>query len=105
VLFRSQKRVAVLGDMLELGRHTAPLHKKLGNRLAKAQVRDAVIVGQFSKTVAQGATAAGMSAKHIHTVDNGEDALAALKKIVQKGDTILLKASRGIKLETVYEGF
>jgi UDP-N-acetylmuramoyl-tripeptide--D-alanyl-D-alanine ligase len=99
------RRVAVLGDMLELGSFAPAMHKKLGLRLAKAAPRAAIVVGAFAKVVADAAVKAGMSLRSITTAADSASALEALKKTARRGDTVLLKASRGIKLEQVFEGF
>jgi UDP-N-acetylmuramoyl-tripeptide--D-alanyl-D-alanine ligase len=100
-----QKRVAVVGDMLELGKYAKRLHQELGRTLAKFGVQKVVAVGQFSREVAHGATAEGMAAGRIVTVAKAEDAVASLRELAEPGEVVLLKGSRGVHLETVFEKF
>jgi UDP-N-acetylmuramoyl-tripeptide--D-alanyl-D-alanine ligase len=101
---RRQPKVAIVGDMLELGRYSAALHTALGKQLAAAGVDRILAVGSFASKVAQGARAAGMKMKKIMTARTSADAIPIARKFVRRGDTVLLKGSRGIHLETVLEG-
>ena len=98
-------KVAVVGDMLELGKFSPRLHTELGARLVRAGVRAIVAVGGFASNVAKGARKAGMLKKNIHIAPDSRQALAPVKKTVRGGDVVLLKGSRGVHLETVFEGF
>jgi UDP-N-acetylmuramoyl-tripeptide--D-alanyl-D-alanine ligase len=98
-------KVAIVGDMLELGRFSRRLHVEAGGRLARAGVRAIVAVGGFAAGVAEGARKAGMKPKDIHIAPDSAQALAPAKEIIRKGDVVLLKGSRGVHLETVFEGF
>jgi len=99
----TRRSVAIVGDMLELGRHATRLHQDLGRRLAARNVGAVVAVGAQASRVAEGATRAGMAAASIHTAASSTDAVAIVKDILKPGDTVLLKGSRGIHLESVYE--
>jgi UDP-N-acetylmuramoyl-tripeptide--D-alanyl-D-alanine ligase len=98
-------RVAVVGDMYELEGYTNKLHLKLGEELAKANVQKIVAVGKFSKYIKDGAVKAGMSNKKIFTTGNSEEALDVCRSVLKKGETVLLKGSRGVGLEKVFEEF
>jgi UDP-N-acetylmuramoyl-tripeptide--D-alanyl-D-alanine ligase len=98
-------KVAIVGDMLELGRYSTQLHTALGRQLAGARVDRILAVGRFARTVAKGARAAGITATKIMTAATSADAVPMARKLVKRGDTVLLKGSRGIHLETVLEGF
>jgi UDP-N-acetylmuramoyl-tripeptide--D-alanyl-D-alanine ligase len=100
-----RRKVAIVGDMLELGRYSAKLHTALGKRLAEAGVDRLLAVGDFASKVAQGAKAAGMTMKKIMTAATSSEAIPVARKLVRRGDAVLLKGSRGIHLETVLEGF
>jgi UDP-N-acetylmuramoyl-tripeptide--D-alanyl-D-alanine ligase len=102
---RSGPKVAIVGDMLELGRFSSKLHVSLGRNLASAGVDRIIAVGNFAARVAQGATSAGMEERKIATVGTSAEAVPMAQKLVKRGDTVLLKGSRGIHLETVLEGF
>ncbi len=100
-----QKRVAIVGDMLELGSYSKRLHQELGKNLANASVHKILAVGEFAKIVAEGAVKAGLSSKSVHTAKNSEQAITVAQSIIKQGDTVLLKGSRGVHLETVFEKF
>jgi UDP-N-acetylmuramoyl-tripeptide--D-alanyl-D-alanine ligase len=99
------KRVAVLGDMRELGRYTTMLHTQLGRRVAQSDVRGLVAVGEQASVVAAAAIRAGMSKRSVRTAADSAAAAAALRGLSRKGDTVLLKASRALALEKVFEQF
>ena len=93
-----RRRIAVLGDMLELGPEEERLHREIGDRAARAA--DALVtVGPRGRWIADGARAAG--ATHVVNADDAEEAAAVLEREVAPGpgDLVLLKASRGIGLD------
>jgi UDP-N-acetylmuramoyl-tripeptide--D-alanyl-D-alanine ligase len=97
-------KVAIVGDMLELGNYSRRLHGELGKSLARSGVRSIVAVGNFASNVADGALKAGMRKKDIYTAPDSVRALPVVKEIIRPGDVALLKGSRGVRLETIYEG-
>ncbi|MDR2591269.1 MAG: UDP-N-acetylmuramoyl-tripeptide--D-alanyl-D-alanine ligase [Chitinispirillales bacterium] len=100
------ERAAVVGDMYELGRYTDRLHVKLGEELVKkADVRKIIAVGKFSELVKEGAVKAGLSAKEIFSADDADAAVSICRSVLKNGDTVLLKGSRGVGLEKVFESF
>jgi len=99
------RRVAVVGDMLELGKYAKRLHHELGGMLVDGGVHKVIAAGQFAEDVADGAKKAGMDRKKIFTAAGPEEAAAMAKSIVEPGDVVLLKGSRGVHLETVLEKF
>jgi len=95
------RRIAVLGDMAELGEHTAEAHTEVGRRTAELGVSQLVTVGKMAKLTAQAARDAGL---HEVTVCNDvAEAAAALKQLAREGDVILVKASRVTGLERLSE--
>ncbi len=91
------RHVAILGDMLELGENSPALHREVG-RLAREKGLDALWVsGPLSGCYAEGA---GDIARRFESV---EALLAALPELLQRGDAVLVKASRGMHFETVAE--
>ena len=95
------KRIAVLGDMLELGAQSAQLHFEVG-RCIHPNVQALITVGNCSRQIADGAQHQMASIDHCHTADEAAD---VLHRVVASGDLVLLKGSRGIKLEKVLSGF
>ncbi len=91
------RRVAILGDMLELGPRTALLHRGIGQRARELGLDRLLCIGPLSKNTSQ---AAGDIA---NWYPDKASLLAALPAQIQAGDKILVKASRGMALETVVE--
>ena len=92
--------VAVLGDMLELGPDEAEFHRALGEEAAHAGVRALAAFGPRSRATAEAARAAGLDAFHTEDVA----ALTAwAREAVRPGDVLLVKGSRGMKLERLVE--
>jgi UDP-N-acetylmuramoyl-tripeptide--D-alanyl-D-alanine ligase len=97
-----RRRIAVLGDMLELGPDEERLHREIGARAAAAA--DAIVaVGPRGAWIAEGATAAG--AARVARASDPEEAAAVLERELAPGigDVVLLKASRGIGLDRAVE--
>jgi UDP-N-acetylmuramoyl-tripeptide--D-alanyl-D-alanine ligase len=94
------RRVVFLGDMLELGPSGPDLHRETGTRLRdKADV--VVGVGALGRLISEGARAAGIA--EVHAFDDSAAAGAAAAGIVKEGDAVLVKGSRGAKMERVVE--
>jgi UDP-N-acetylmuramoyl-tripeptide--D-alanyl-D-alanine ligase len=94
---------AIIGDMRELGSYTGPQHKALGRLLARTGVHTIIAVGENARTVARGAIAAGMAPSRIVCVADAAEALVAARAEIKPGDTVLLKGSRVVGLERVFE--
>jgi UDP-N-acetylmuramoyl-tripeptide--D-alanyl-D-alanine ligase len=99
---RGQK-IAVLGDMLELGPGASRLHQDVGGVLARLGIDRLIACGPLTRSLADGARLAGMDAAHIVEVRDASGAAAAVKSLVKQGDVVLVKGSRGMKLEHVVE--
>ena len=95
------RRVAVLGDMNELGAHSEAAHAEAGKRAAELGVGQLFAVGKMAPVVAKAARAAGL-ARVIEFADV-ETAMKAVKQFLKTGDVVLLKASRASRLERVAE--
>ena len=96
------RKMAVLGDMLELGKHTIEAHKNIG-KIAKGDVDVLVVVGPRAKLIKEGAMEGGMSEKNIFEFLNSIEAGEFMKTFVQKGDLVLVKGSQGMRMERVVE--
>jgi UDP-N-acetylmuramoyl-tripeptide--D-alanyl-D-alanine ligase len=92
------RRIAVLGDMLELGREDLWFHREAG-RYAVGRADELVCVGPRARSIGQGALEEGFEPDRVHTVETPEEAARLLGGVVAAGDTILFKASRGVGLE------
>jgi UDP-N-acetylmuramoyl-tripeptide--D-alanyl-D-alanine ligase len=95
------RRVAVLGDMAELGEHSAIAHREVGRRVAALKIDSLVAIGKFASHTADGAVDAGF--RNVTTFGDVTAAVSTVPSIVQAGDVVLLKASRSTALERVAE--
>ncbi|MBI4211691.1 MAG: UDP-N-acetylmuramoyl-tripeptide--D-alanyl-D-alanine ligase [Deltaproteobacteria bacterium] len=95
--------IAVLGDMLELGADAAMLHEEVGQAAVKLGVAHLFVVGVHARDVVRGALSAGISPDLAHVYDNVEDLTRALLGVMASGDVVLVKGSRGMKMERVVE--
>jgi UDP-N-acetylmuramoyl-tripeptide--D-alanyl-D-alanine ligase len=95
------RRVAVLGDMAELGAHSEAAHAEVGRRVAELGIGQLFTVGKMSAFTAKTARDAGL-ARVIEFADV-ETALRAVKNFLKPGDVVLLKASRASRLERIAE--
>lgn len=94
------RKIAVLGDMRELGEHSLKAHKDIG-KLAAGIVDFLITAGKEGKIIAESAVLNGLAKDKVLSFDTAEEASKAIKEIIQKGDIILVKASRGIGLDKV----
>jgi UDP-N-acetylmuramoyl-tripeptide--D-alanyl-D-alanine ligase len=97
------RAIAVLGDMLELGRGSAEAHLELG-RLAASCVERLYVMGEMAEMVAQGARQGGLPHGQVLVAAGHEEILADLRMTVAAGDFILVKGSRGMAMDTIAEG-
>lgn len=95
------RRVAVLGDMLELGTEHRRLHEQVGQFAAQAALDFLVAIGQGGRLMAQGAHSAGFPGSAAQWYPDAASAAAAVGEWMRPGDCVLVKASRGMRLETV----
>ncbi len=95
------RRVAILGDMGELGSHSEAAHAEVGRRAAELGIGQLFTVGKMSVTTARAARDAGL-ARVIEFADV-ESAARAVKNFLKPGDVVLLKASRSARLERITE--
>jgi UDP-N-acetylmuramoyl-tripeptide--D-alanyl-D-alanine ligase len=95
-------KVAVLGDMLELGDHAARAHEDLGSLAGKTA--DVVIaVGEYAPRVVESARRAGLPKERAYVVAGADQAVAALGPLLTPQTQVLVKGSRGMRLERVVE--
>lgn len=102
-LARGRRTVAVLGDMFELGDEAPALHREVGERAAAAGVDLLVAVGGHAGHVRSGALEAGSSPACVAVFESTEDAVELIGGLVRKGDIVLVKGSRGMKMERVVD--
>ena len=101
---RAARRVAVVGEMLELGEASRDLHRQAGEEAVRSHVDVVVAVGGVNaRAVADGAMEAGLPASGVHYVENSQAAADLVATIVRSGDVVLVKGSRGIRTEAVVD--
>ncbi len=93
------RRVAVLGNMFELGAEAEEGHRQVGREAAACGVDLLVTVGELARWIAGEAVRAGLSPEGVLSFDDKSGVSAALKERVRPGDLVLFKGSRGMKME------
>jgi UDP-N-acetylmuramoyl-tripeptide--D-alanyl-D-alanine ligase len=91
-------KIAVLGDMMELGKHSAEAHRSVGREVA-GTIDRLVTVGQRSRATAAAALQAGMSVDMVVSVDTANEVAAYLSPLIKSGDVILVKGSQSMRME------
>ena len=99
--FPAKRKVAVLGDMLELGRYTIEAHREAGN-LAGSIVDLLVCVGSRAKFIADSAENQ-MDSGNIYIFETSDLAKSKVQELIREGDLILAKGSQGMRMEKVVE--
>lgn len=99
--FAKGRKIAVLGDMLELGDFAVEAHRQVGEILAQHQIACVFTVGKLGEIIAISAKEHGVH--HAASFHSHEAAAEALKQVLATGDTVLLKGSRGMKMEKLIE--
>ncbi len=96
------RKIAVLGDMLELGKYTIEEHRKMG---AKAMEIASLLffVGPRSKFAAEEARTRGFNPKNIFEFSTSDEAKLEVQKKIKEGDLILIKGSQGMRMEKITE--
>ena len=92
------RRVAVLGDMLELGPDAPALHEEVGYAAGTAGIARVLALGEHAARLAAGARRGGAAAQEYATL---EDLLKAIDAGIEPGDWMLVKGSRGMRMERV----
>ena len=100
-LGEGRRTVAVLGDMLELGPTSAKLHRDVGDYLGRKGVGYLIAVGELGRELAAGAKRSGIPDANISEVTDAAAAAQTMQALLQRGDVVLVKASRRLRLEQV----
>lgn len=98
------KRIAILGDMGELGEHTREAHRSVGRMAAHAGIDTLICAGELARDIAQGAIDEGLPEESVHTMDNALQALDHIKDRLDSDDAVLVKASHFMGFEAIVEG-
>jgi UDP-N-acetylmuramoyl-tripeptide--D-alanyl-D-alanine ligase len=99
-----RRRVAVLGEMLELGDRAVALHQDVGRAAAAADLGLLLTVGgPAAAAMADAAVAAGLGAERVRYAATSDEAAEALTRLVRPGDLVLVKGSRGVRTDRIVE--
>ena len=97
-----QRKIAVLGDMFELGASEGQFHEEIGNLLDASKLDYLFTLGELGKRIAEGAKKR-LDEKKIYAYTDKAELIAKLEAMLSPQDAVLVKASRGMALETVVE--
>jgi UDP-N-acetylmuramoyl-tripeptide--D-alanyl-D-alanine ligase len=100
---RATRRLAVLGEMRELGEHAEVACRELGTAAAAVELELLVLLGAQALLVRESALAAGMDPSRVLVAADHDEAARRLRAAVRAGDVVLLKGSRGATLERVLQ--
>lgn len=95
--------VAVLGDMLELGAQSSAFHREIGAHVAAGGITSLMACGAFGRTIAEGARTAGMTDDRIAECVDAQQAATRVLSMAHPGDVVLVKGSRGMRMEQVVD--
>ena len=100
---KANKKIAVLGDVLELGEFSKQMHEKIGEEVVKNNIDILIAVGEEAKNIASKALELGMNSKDVYHFNNNDEASDLIKQIANDGDIILVKASNGMHFDEIVE--
>lgn len=95
------RKIALLGDMLELGEQTKEYHEEVGSKCASLGIDILITTGKFGSMIVDGAKAQGMASENIYNIEAVDDIPELLLRLSDSNTVILVKASRGVHLERV----
>jgi UDP-N-acetylmuramoyl-tripeptide--D-alanyl-D-alanine ligase len=99
------EKIAILGDMLELGRESRKCHLELGKQVARYRVDRLYLLGDFADQVKEGAILGGMEEGRVIIRKNHRELAWMVRNRVRRGDWLLFKGSRGMNMEKVLTAF
>ncbi len=95
--FKNSRKIAILGDILEVGEYNEELHRKVGKEVVNEKVDILICYGKASKYIVDQAKKEGMDEEYIHYFEDKNQILDFLKKEIKTGDVLLFKASNGMR--------
>jgi UDP-N-acetylmuramyl pentapeptide synthase len=104
-LSAGRKTIAVLGDMLELGTLAVEAHQQVGRTAARCGVHIVITIGTLARHIAEGAIEAGVTKDRVFEAQAHAEAARQLRDLSRPGDVVLIKGSRGMKMEKILEEF
>ena len=103
--FKENRKIAVLGDMFELGEYSNELHREVGKEVYKNNIDILICSGENAKEIIKQAELEGMDKDKIYYIENKDEIISKLKELTQLGDIVLFKASNGMKFYELAEKF
>lgn len=98
------RKIAVLGDMFELGKFSEEIHRKVGIEVFTHKIDMLVTVGNDSKYIAEEVEYLGMPKENVKSFETTEEATNYLNKILKQDDVVLLKAAHGMHFSEIFNG-
>ena len=95
--FKNSRKIAILGDILEVGEYNEELHRKVGKEVVNQKVDILICYGEASKYIVDQARKEGMDEENIYYFEDKNQILDFLKEEIKKGDVLLFKASNGMR--------
>ena len=99
--FPGAHKLAVLGDMLELGAVSDAEHQAIGRQAASLGVNHLVTVGPSGKIIAEAALAAGLPEERVISFDTSAQATVTVQELMREGSVVLVKGSQGVRMERI----
>ncbi len=96
-----KRKIAILGDMLELGNQEDEFHHQAGRTAVQNNWNLLITVGPLGRQTAEGALLEGLKKENIISFNNSIEAAAEIDEFIQKGDLVLIKGSRGTRMEKI----
>lgn len=100
---KASRRIAVLGDMLEMGEWAHDAHLDVGKFAAENETDYLFTVGENGRYIAEGAIQSGMPREKVFSYEDTGLAVVFLKELLKSGDAVLVKGSRGMKMESIVQ--
>ena len=98
---QGKRKIAVLGDMLELGEFSKKLHEDVGKEVTSNNIDILITVGKEAKNIAKVAQENGV--EHVYSYDGNQEAIEKLRKILEADDAVLVKASNSMNFKEIVE--
>ena len=98
---KAQRKIAVLGDMLELGEFSKKLHIEVGKEILKNKIDILITVGKMAENIANTVKTVN---SNVYVCQNNNEAVKKIKSIMRENDIILIKASNGMKFKDIVDG-
>ncbi|RKD27668.1 UDP-N-acetylmuramoyl-tripeptide--D-alanyl-D-alanine ligase [Caminicella sporogenes DSM 14501] len=96
-----KRKIAVLGDMFEMGEYSESAHSEVGKMVVEKNIDLLITVGKESRMIAKTAIEKGLKSERVFTAEKNDTAINLIKDIIKQDDVILVKGSRGMKMEEI----